>query len=109
MVVNCSIIMSSLNNIFLSGELKVYGGWNPIDEHKFNKAELNFVKSAVVADSEYGKSIKFTFITGQYAFIELDSSSESLEIGTPVDPAKVTIITLSKPGEKNIRRVKIDE
>ena len=101
--------MSSLNNIFLSGELKVYGGWNPIDEHKFNKAERDFIKDAVIADSEYGKSVKFTFVTGQWTFIELDSSSESLEIGTPVDPAKVTIITLSKPGEKNIRRVKIDE
>lgn len=101
--------MSSLNNIFLSGELKVYGSWNLIDNHKFNKAERNFVKDAVVADSKYGKSVKFTFVTGNYTFIELDSSNESLEIGTPVDLTKVTIVTLAKPGEKNIRKVKIDE
>lgn len=100
--------MAMLNNIFLSGELKVYGGWNPIDEHKFNKAELNFIKSAVIADSDYGKSVKFTFATGQYVFIKLSSDSESPEIGTPVGPTKISVLTLAKPGEKDIIRVKIN-
>ena len=101
--------MVKVNNIFLSGEIKVYGGWNLIDERKFNQAELKFIKTAVVAASDFGKSVQFTFVTGQQAFIELSSNSEAPEIGTPIDPTKISVLTLAKPGEKDIIRVKINE
>ena len=53
--------------------------------------------------------MQFTFVTGQQAFIELSSNSEAPEIGTPIDPTKISVLTLAKPGEKDIIRVKINE
>lgn len=97
-----------MSNMFTDGSIKVYGGWTPIEVVSFNKEELNFVKEAVVSKSEYGKSVCFTFITGQHAYIPIEEAQQdSATIGDKVDPSKVKIVTLAKPGERNIKKVRL--
>lgn len=103
-------------NIFAS--LKVYASkWsvktmrdengNVVENPRsFDAEELAFISSAKVVPSEYGNSVEFLRVNGGKVYIPLDKNS-TLGVGDTVDLTEAKVLTLEKPGEKDIIRVVI--
>lgn len=92
-------------NIFAA--LRVYAGkWNETAKRVFAPEEIAAVSKAEVVESNFGLSVCFLMKAGGMTYIPLDQNS-SLTVGSIVDLTKAELITLSKPGEKDIYRVRI--
>lgn len=92
-------------NVFDS--LTVYAGkWSVSASRKFNSEEIAMISSAVVVDSEYGKSVCFFLNSGGQTYIPLSTNS-SKNVGDSVEVAECSLLTLSKKGEADINRVEI--
>lgn len=103
-------------NIFAS--LKVYQGkWsvktmrdengNVVENPRsFEPEEIAFISSAKVVPSEYGNSVEFLRVNGGKSYIPLDKNS-TLGVGDTVDLTVAKVLTLEKPGEKDIIRIVI--
>lgn len=92
-------------NVFAA--LRVYAGkWNETAKRLFSPEEIAAVESAVVVTSQYGYSVCFLMKAGGQTYIPLDQSS-SLSEGDKVDLTKALLVTLSRPGENDIYRVRI--
>lgn len=90
-------------NIF--DKLRIYAGsWSVKSSRQFTADEVSAVKSAVVVDSQYGKSVCFFLNSGGQTYLPLSTNS-TLEPGEMVDVSTAKIITLSKQGEADIERV----
>ncbi len=91
-------------NIFSA--LRVYAGkWSEKNVRAFVPEEIQAVEKAEVVESQYGLSVCFTMIAGGQTYIPLDQSS-SLGIGDAVDLSKAQLVTLQRPGENDIYRVR---
>ena len=82
------------------------GSWGLRAERAFDEEEIKAVKEAVVVPSQYGNSVCFTMVNGCKSFIPL-SRDATKTIGEFIDMKEAKLQTLSKPGEKDILRVKI--
>ena len=92
-------------NIFSA--LKVYAGkWQLSNKRAFSDEEINAVDTAKVVPSKYGLSVCFIMKGGGMTYIPLDQNS-SLGIGSIVDLTKAQLVTLQRPGEQDIYRVRI--
>ena len=92
-------------NIFSA--LRVYAGkWSEKNVRAFVPEEIQAVEKAEVVESQYGLSVCFIMIAGGQTYIPLDQSS-SLGIGDTVDLSKAQLVTLQRPGENDIYRVRI--
>ena len=86
-------------------KLEVYAQkWAVTSSRQFSSKELEVVESAVVVESDYGKSVCFFMKSGGRTYLPLSTQS-SLEAGEIVDLSTAKIITLSKSGESDIMRV----
>ena len=86
-------------------KLNIYASkWALKSSRPFSSEELEVVKSAVVVDSDYGKSVCFFMKAGGRTYLPLSTES-SLEVGEEVVLSTAKIITLSKSGESDIMRV----
>lgn len=91
-------------NIFAA--LKVYAGkWQVKDERSFDPEEIEAIASAKVAESQYGLSVCFFLKAGGQTYIPLDQNSNK-GIGDSIDLTTSKILTLTRPGEDDIYRVK---
>ena len=91
-------------NIFSA--LRVYAGkWSEKNVRAFVPEEIQAVEKAEVVESQYGLSVCFFMIGGGQTYIPLDQNS-SLGIGDTVDLAKAQLVTLQRPGENDIYRVR---
>lgn len=72
----------------------------------FDAEEIAFISSARVVPSEFGNSVEFTRVNGGKVYIPLDKNS-TLGVGDEVDLTVAKVLTLEKPGEKDIIRVVI--
>jgi len=94
-------------NIFRSGAIELYAGkWQVKDSRKFTEEELGDIDHAVVVASDYGNSVCFYLKNGYQGYIPL-SDEATIGVGQTVDPTQCTIVTLTKPGHKDIERVVI--
>lgn len=92
-------------NIF--NALRVYAGkWSEKSSRQFTAEEINAVSKAEVVESQYGLSVCFFMTGGGQSYIPLDQNS-SLGIGAQVDLTKASLVTLTRPGEEDIYRVRI--
>lgn len=93
-------------NIFDS--VRMYAGkWNVKNTEDFTPEEIAMVDHAEVVNSEYGKSVCFFMKDGRQGYIPLDKDDEvTVYIGTRVDMTKVSIVTLSRIGDADIKRIK---
>jgi hypothetical protein len=92
-------------NIFSA--LRVYAGkWSEKNVRAFVPEEIQAVEKAEVVESQYGLSVCFFMIGGGQTYIPLDQNS-SLGIGAQVDLTKAALVTLTRPGEDDIYRVRI--
>ena len=92
-------------NIFSA--LRVYAGkWSEKDTRNFSSDEVAAVEKTEVVESQYGLSVCFIMKSGGQTYIPLDQNS-SLGIGDTVDLTKAQLVTLQRPGEGDIYRVRI--
>ena len=91
-------------NIFSA--LRVYAGkWSEKNVRAFAPEEVQAVDKAEVVESQYGLSVCFFMSGGGQTYIPLDQNS-SLGIGDIVDLTKAQLVTLQRPGEQDIYRVR---
>ena len=92
-------------NIFSA--LRVYAGkWQETNKRSFDSEEIAAVDKAEVVESQYGMSVCFFMHSGGQTYIPLDQNS-SAGVGTQIDLSKASLVTLSRPGEDDIYRVRI--
>ena len=91
-------------NIFSA--LRVYAGkWSEKNVRDFAPEEVAAVEQAKVVESQYGFSVCFFMKSGGQSYIPLDQNS-NLGIDAVVDLTKAKLVTLQRPGEENIYRVR---
>lgn len=91
-------------NIFSA--LRVYAGkWSEKNVRAFAPEEVAAVDKAEVVESQYGFSVCFFMKSGGQTYVPLDQNS-SLGIGALVDLTKAQLVTLQRPGEQDIYRVR---
>ena len=91
-------------NIFSA--LRVYAGkWSEKNVRDFAPEEVAAVEQAKVVESQYGFSVCFFMKGGGQSYIPLDQNS-SLGIDSVVDLTKAKLVTLQRPGENDIYRVR---
>ena len=91
-------------NIF--NALRIYAGkWSEKSVRDFSSEEVAAVEKAEVVESQYGFSVCFFMKSGGQTYVPLDQSS-SLGIGSQVDLTKAQLVTLQRPGENDIYRVR---
>ena len=91
-------------NIFSA--LRVYAGkWSEKNARDFSNEEVAAVGKAEVVESQYGFSVCFTMKSGGQTYVPLDQNS-NLSIGSIVDLTKAQLVTLQRPGEQDIYRVR---
>ena len=91
-------------NIFSA--LRIYAGkWSEKEARAFAPEEIAAVEKAEVVESQYGLSVCFMMKAGGQSYIPLDQNS-SLGIGAIIDLSKAQLVTLQRPGENDIYRVR---
>ena len=91
-------------NIF--NALRIYAGkWSEKEARAFAPEEIAAVDKAEVVESQYGLSVCFFMSAGGQTYIPLDTNS-NLGIDDIVDLSKAQLVTLQRPGEANIYRVR---
>jgi hypothetical protein len=92
-------------NIFSA--LRVYAGkWSEKAVREFTADEINAVDSATVVESNFGFSVCFFMKVGGQTYIPLDQNS-SATVGDNIDLSKAKVVTLQRPGEEDIYRVRV--
>ena len=82
------------------------GKYEPKNEIVLTNEEIAEVKSAKIVESEYGLSVCFFMKAGCQKYIPVSRDYEDqVSIGDAVDLTKIKILTLSKEGAKDIKRV----
>lgn len=90
-------------NIFAS--IKKYAGrWAETARRNFSDEEKSFVDKAEVVASQYGNSVKFSFVDGTCGFIPLARDANA-SVGDTVNMSTALVLTLSKSGEEDIERI----
>ena len=91
-------------NIFSA--LRIYAGkWSEKSARDFSAEEVAAVDKAQVVESQYGLSVCFYMKAGGQSYIPLDQNS-SLGIDDLVNLTKAQLVTLQRPGEDDIYRVR---
>lgn len=86
----------------------VYAGkWSVKGVNKMSNDDIQMVSNATIVPSEYGLSVCFFMKTGGQVYIPV-SNDCNVAVGQSVDLTKAEIITLEKPGESDIERVRVN-
>lgn len=80
--------------------------WTIMSKRPFNQEEKDMVESAEMVSSKYGNSVKFNMKAGPAMYIPLESCHK--KVGDHIDLDKCSILTLSKLGEKDIFRIRVE-
>jgi hypothetical protein len=87
-------------SLFLNSGKEYGGSYTITKREKLAASDLaNVASAAVVERGEFGPSICFTMKSGRSRYVPLGRDSK-LGIGESVDPAKVEILALDRPGDK---------
>lgn len=87
--------------------LKQYAGkWSEKSRRNFTEEEKSEIIEAVVVDSQYGQSGRFTRKNGTVVYIPMANDC-TLGSGEAIDMAKAQVVTLAKSGENDIFRVSL--
>jgi len=85
----------------------VYAGKYQVKEtRKFTAEEIGAVDHAVVVESQYGLSACFYMKSGGQTYIPM-STDATAGLGETIDLSKAELVTLGRPGDQDIVRVKI--
>lgn len=90
--------------------LRVYADkWNLKEVVKLDAEDKALYSSAKIVDSQFGHSVCFFLKTGGQNFIPVSNNSVEVHTGDIVNLDKVEIEILSRSGEADIYRVKIND
>lgn len=80
--------------------------WSEKSRRSLNDAELKAISKAVVSESEYGKSLCFTMVSGGVTYMPLAKTCE-LPVGKEVPTSDVELVTLQRIGDADIVRADV--
>lgn len=96
-----------MSNIF--GGVTIYNNkWQVKDEVALDAEDKAMFSSAKVVSSEFGKSVCFFLNGGGCQYIPMSNQGEQLAVGDSVNLDAVSIQVLTRPGDKDIMRAKIN-
>lgn len=81
-------------------------GWSEKSRRSLNDAELKAISKAEVTESEYGKSMCFTMVSGGVTYLPM-AKTNTTAVGTEVDKSNIELVTLQRIGDADITRVDI--
>lgn len=95
--------------------IKMYkSDWEEVGKRKFEEAECNAIKEAVIVASKYGRSVCFIIPGKGKGFVPLEPIAKG-EIGDSLNPRDLELVSLKYVGsdetqvKKNIMRIRIPE
>lgn len=83
-------------------------GWSEKSRRSLNDAELKSISKAKVTESDYGKSMCFTMVSGGVTYIPMVKDSP-LAIDTEVSLKDVQLVTIQRVGDADKIRVDVAE
>ena len=85
---------------------RVYRGkWVETDRHEITNEDLEDYKSASLVPSEYGMSVCLCLKSGDYEYTPLSNKSRAVSDITLDDLKGATLVTLSRDGDEDIKRI----
>ena len=86
---------------------KIYGlGWSVAESAPLSKEDVEAISSAVVVDSQYGKSMMFILKAGGSIYQPISNRKEGeCTAGQTVPLKDIKLLRLTKSGEADIYRV----
>ena len=85
---------------------KIYGGrWSVKSSRMLSQEEKNLVFKAQVVDSQYGNSCCFFMKNGTSIYVPMSTDATS-GVGDIVNLDSLEVVTLEKPGEMDIERIR---
>ena len=89
--------------------LRIYnpGKWNVLSRDKMSNDEIAEYKSAEVVASDFGHSVMLTMHDGMRKYIPVSTTSKDVHVGDSVNLKDATVVTLGRPGDKDIQRLEI--
>lgn len=83
--------------------------WSEKSFRTLNSDELKEISGIKVTESEYGKSLCFSMVSGGVTYIPLHRDNESMPVDTVVDKNKVELVTLQRVGDADITKARVKE
>lgn len=85
---------------------RVYRGkWVESERHTITEEDIKPYKSATLVPSEYGMSVCLCLFSGGYEYTPLSNKSKSVSGITLDDLKGATLVTLSRDGDDDIKRI----
>lgn len=86
------------------GLKKYQDTWTEVSRAKFESDDIDAIESMEVVASQWGISVKITWIDGEVSFVPCSKEVDDVCIGDTVDPAKCFLVTL-KRGDKTCEKI----
>lgn len=84
------------------------GKWNLVNSFPLDEQDKAAVKSAHVANSQYGLSVCFVLINGGYSYMPISNTGRQPNIDDKVELSSITVEQLHRDGDKDIFRARLD-
>lgn len=85
---------------------RVYRGkWEESDRHKITDEDIKDYKSATLVPSEYGMSVCLCLKSGGFEYTPLSNRSRPVSDISLDDLKGATLVTLSRDGDEDIKRI----
>ena len=78
--------------------------WEEVSREQFDAEDIASIESAEVVPSQWGLSVKITYVSGDVSFLPISQRVEEPVIGQQVDPAKCFLVTLRR-GAKTCEKI----
>jgi hypothetical protein len=86
------------------GLKKYQDTWTEVSRSKFESDDIDSIEAMEVVASQWGISVKITWVDGEVSFVPCSKEVSDVCIGDIVDPAKCFLVTL-KRGDKTCEKI----
>ena len=70
--------------------------WEEVSREQFDAEDVASIESMEVVPSQWGLSVKMTYVSGDVSYLPISQRVEEPIIGQQVDPAKCFLVTLRR-------------
>lgn len=78
--------------------------WEEVSREQFDAEDVASIESMEVVPSQWGLSVKMTYVSGDVSYLPISQRVEEPIIGQQVDPAKCFLVTLRR-GAKTCEKI----
>lgn len=78
--------------------------WEEVSREQFDAEDVASIESMEVVPSQWGLSVKMTYVSGDVSYLPISQRVEEPIIGQQIDPAKCFLVTL-KRGAKTCEKI----